>query len=339
LGFRRDIDARGFRALAAAAAIAAASMPLSGQQTASLRGPLPGFGGTFASATGATGAIGGPSLGLAFARPNGVGMEVGLAYLPPSRVAAVFPAYQAVLGDVGAAYALPFTSNLLLIRAGGSFLLNADGQGDLGPYAGIAIVHPLAGRLALRAGVSSRYWIEGPGVGAGADLGITWLPRPRPRPAERPKHPREPHAIDGWNVGAAGTLYGAAFGGDDLTFWGPSFVVSRVVERGVGFESGVTYLVPTGFYGFTGLGLDLGLAYGIPLASRTVLLVRGGASAVGGGDSDGSQGAAVGLYPGVGLVRRLTGRLGARLDVTPRFWLGGSPTVTIGASAALVLLP
>ncbi len=333
------MDARRLHTLVVAAAIAAAASPLSGQQIASLRGAMPGVGGTVITATGASGAIGGPRLDLVFMRPNGVGLGFGLAYLPPSRVAAVFPAYQALVSDVGAAFALPVASNLLLIRAGGSFLLNADGQGDLGPYVGAGVIHPLTGRLALRAGVSGRYWIEGPGLGASADLGLSWLPRPRTPTSERPASPAVPQRIDGWIIGAGATLYAATFGGDDLAFWGPSFVVSRVSPRGVGFESGLTYLVPTGFYGFTGLAVDAGMTFGIPLSSGTTVLLRGGASALAGGDSDGSQGAAVALYPGVGLVQRLAGPLGLRLDVTPRFWLAESFAATIGAAVGLVLQP
>jgi hypothetical protein len=320
-------------------AVAGAASPLGGQQATRPHGTVPGAGGTFTTATGATGAIAGPRIDLVFLRPGGVGLDFGLAYLPPSRIAEVFPSYQAVLGDVGAAYSLPLVSDLLLFRAGGSFLLNADGQGDFGPYVGIGIVHPLMGRLALRAGASSRYWIEGPGFGAGADLGFVLLPKPQMRASQPPRSRGEPRRIDGWAVGAAGSLHAASFGNGGLAFWGPSFVVSRITPRGIGFESGITYLVPSGAYGFTGLALDLGIAYGMPLGTGTVLLLRGGASAIAGGDSDGSQGAAVGLYPGVGLVHRLAGPLGLRLDVTPRFWLGESSATTVGAAVGLVLLP
>jgi hypothetical protein len=300
---------------------------------------MPGAGGTFTTATGATGAIAGPRIDLVLLRPGGVGLDFGLAYLPPSRIAEVFPSYQAVLGDVGAAYALPIVSDLLLFRAGGSFLLNSDGQGDFGPYVGIGIVHRIADRLALRAGLSGRYCIEGPGFGAGADLGLVWLPSPRTRPSEGPPPLSEPRGIRGWTFGAAGGLFASSFSGDDLALWGPSVVVSRVTPRGIGFESAITYLVPTGNYGLTGLALDVGMTYGIPLGMGTVVLLRGGASAVVGGDSDGSQGAAVGLYPGVGLMQRLAGPLGLRLDVTPRFWLGESSAATVGAAVGLVLLP
>lgn len=335
----QDLGARGTRALALTAAIAAASSSLDGQQIASSRGPMPGAGGAYVTATGATGAIGGPRLDLLFLRPTGIGLDFGLVYLPPSRVASVFPAYRAVLSDVGAAFALPLTSTLLLFRAGGGFVLNADGQGDLGPYVGVGVVHPLTGRLALRAGVSGRYWIEGPGIGAGADLGLAWLPRPRPPTTQRAKPPASARRFDGWTIGAGASLYAASFASDDLALWGPSFAVSRATTRGVGFESGLTYLVPTGFYGFTGLALDIGMTYGIPLSSGTTVLLRGGASALAGGDSDGSQGAAVGLYPGVGLMQRLSGKLGIRLDVTPRFWLGESSAGTIGAGIGLLLAP
>jgi hypothetical protein len=83
----------------------------------------------------------------------------------------------------------------------------------------------------------------------------------------------------------------------------------------------------------------LGMTYGLPLGRGAVVLLRGGVSALAGGDSDGSHGAAVGLYPGVGLVQHLAGPIAIRLDVTPRFWLGALSTGTVGASVGLVLLP
>jgi hypothetical protein len=120
---------------------------------------------------------------------------------------------------------------------------------------------------------------------------------------------------------------------------GPSVQVARLAPRRVGFEAGLTYVTPAGPYEFTGLALDLGLAYGQPFGTRPLLLLRGGLTLLVGGDSDGGGGAAAAVTPGLGLVVPLGGRLGLRFDASPRFWITEFPLVTFGAGAGLVLLP
>lgn len=144
----------------------------------------------------------------------------------------------------------------------------------------------------------------------------------------------------GWTVGLGGTATWwtdteAAF---DAAY-GPAVQLSYVRPRGLGVDVRAAYVLPTGFYGLTGISGILGLTYGMP-AGRHLVQLKAGASGLAGGDSDGSIIAGGGPYGGLGLVVRLSGRLGIQGDVLARYYHTGDGGV-FAPSAALgvVLLP
>jgi hypothetical protein len=175
----------------------------------------------------------------------------------------------------------------------------------------------------------------------GAEAGVVWFLAPPAGGglAQSPSHSEGPaDPLDGWSFGGGFNLFAAA--SDNVgRLLGPSVQVARLAPGRVGFEAAVTYLAPNGNYDFTGLALDLGLAYGQPIGTRPLLLLRGGLSLLAGGDNDGGGGGAAAVTPGLGLVVPLAGRLGFRIDVSPRFWVTGFSRATFGASAGIVLLP
>lgn len=143
--------------------------------------------------------------------------------------------------------------------------------------------------------------------------------------------------FDGWMLGIAASLVAQSQRDWGLSLWGPGVTLAQVGAGKVGFETTFSFIMPTGRYDFTGVSLDLDLAYGLPAGSSALLLLRLGATALAGGDSDGTGGGSAALYPGVGYLRRLSGPLALRLDVTPRLWVLETTALTFGASAGLVL--
>jgi hypothetical protein len=311
------------------------------EPAAPMRGPGASFGGAFTTGTGATGTTGGVVARLTELRPRGVGLELGLVYLVSSATHSVFPGYSAAFADLGAVYAVPRGASAVLLRSGGSFVLNGNGSGDLAPYLGVGLITPISDRLGARFDAMGRYWIAGPGLGVGAEAGLVWFLTSRAgigapeSPRRSTETARQP---DGWSFGGGVNLIASTTENLDGLL-GPHVQVARLAPGRLGFEAGLTYITPAGRYDFTGLALDLGLAYGQPIGTRPLLLLRGGLTMLVGGDNDGGGGAAAALTPGVGLVVPLAGRLGLRFDVSPRIWFGEFAPTTFGASAAMVLLP
>ncbi len=130
------------------------------------------------------------------------------------------------------------------------------------------------------------------------------------------------HVLDGWALGGAFSIIAMGSNGNiNDTLWGPSVYIARLNPGGIGFDFGVTYLVPTGFYDFTGLSADVALSYGFPITRSTMFLLRGGAVFAFGGNSDGGAGGDVSVYPGIGVAQRLVGSLVVSAEVAERFWL------------------
>lgn len=145
--------------------------------------------------------------------------------------------------------------------------------------------------------------------------------------------------VRGWTFGASGM---AMVWTDDTApfdvLGGPGFQLGYIRPRGVGMDFRGAYLVPTGFYGLTGVSGILGLSYSLPAGTHIVQL-KAGAAAFGGGDSDGSIFAGGGPYGGVGAVLRIAGRLGLQSDVLARYYETGDRGVFApSASVGLVLL-
>lgn len=138
-----------------------------------------------------------------------------------------------------------------------------------------------------------------------------------------------------WLLTASGAAHwigweqGASLGGS-LTF-------GRYVPKRLGFEVGLSYAGPAGFYNFTGAVLDVGATYTIPARSMSVAL-SAGASAIVGGDSDGTGGAAGGGYGSVAALWRITPVLVLRTGVVGRLTTAGPvyfvPTGQIGLGVA-----
>jgi hypothetical protein len=223
-------------------------------------------------------------------------------------------------------------STELVLAAGGTVLLNANGSGEAAPHLKLGALHMLSGRMAIRADVVGRYWARARRFGAGLDGGLLWLRDP-PEQAERRVMEHPP--IDGWVVGAAAGPLALRQREWDLSFWGPSLSLARINPGALGFETALWFIVPTGRYDFTGVSLDLGLVHGLTLGSSSTALLRLGATALVGGDSDGTGGGSGAVYAGVGLVQRLVGPLSLRLDLTPRVWVLETTSITFGGSAGL----
>ena len=143
---------------------------------------------------------------------------------------------------------------------------------------------------------------------------------------------------DGWAFGVGGLLIHFSDAGDISNLGGPAVQISRVTPRGLGFDARLGYIMPTGFYSFTGLTGLAGLSYGVPAGSH-LLLLKGGVTGFLGGDSDGTGVAAGGPYFGAGMVLRLSARAGLQLDGLLRFYSGTAGGVAPSVGAALVILP
>jgi hypothetical protein len=270
-------------------------------------------------------------------RPSGINFDFGLGYLFPSRTSDVYPSYGAITTDLGLGYPVPLRSLTVLLGAGGSFVLNSNGSGDGAPYARLGALYALSPRVSIRADLAARYWLDAGSIGAGLDVAAVWLPKPNAPTAAR-RGPGDA-VFDGWVFGAAANLLAVSQATWEITLWGPQIAASRITAGGFGFETGLSYVAPSGFYGFNGVSLDLGLVYSARLRASSLVLLRLGGTGLVGGDSDGSGGGAGALYPGVGFIQQISGPIGVRVDVTPRLWVSEDAAVTLGASAGLVVRP
>jgi len=144
---------------------------------------------------------------------------------------------------------------------------------------------------------------------------------------------------DGWYLTGGANLLATSFGVDGYALGGPSIGTGTVRPGRIGIQVATTYLVPTGPYDLTGAALELGLGYGFPAGSRSVLVAHAGLAGVIGGDNDGGAGGAGAFATGLTFVTRLHGRVGLRLDLAPKLWINRSTPITFGAGAGLVLLP
>lgn len=320
-----------------------ATMSAQSEPLPTLRGSIASLGGAFMTATGGTGPTGGLMARLGSLSPRRPQFDAGLGYFAPSRTDPVFGRYSAAFAEVGASYAVPRGASTVLLRTGGSFLLNANGDGDLAPYVGVGVLHPVSSRFGVRFDLSGRYWLEGPGPGLGTEASIVWFMASRDNSPATPSSPAPPAnrtvaRLDGWSFGGSANLIGTELADLDRLF-GPSLQVTRLAPGRLGFEGAITYVTPTGFYDFSGLALDLGFAYAVPVGTRPLLLLESGLTLLAGGDSDGGGGAAAALAPGTGLVVPVAGRLGIRLGISPRLWLTEHRGITFGASAGILLLP
>lgn len=307
--------------------------PAAAQET-QRRGLVPSVGLTSMSATGVTGATVGIRAGLLHARSNGVGFDFGIGYFIPSRVSEPFSRYSAIATDIGLAYQRPLGAPHLLLSAGGSFLLNSNGSGGVGPHVKLGVSRPLGDQFGIRLDFVAQYWLDSPGFGAGADVALEW----RQEPVLRARSATTARSLDSWMVGANASLVASSHENWDVTFRGPGAAVARIVTGGVGFETALVFIMPAGRYDFTGASLDLGLAYGLPAGQSALLLPRVGVTALIGGDSDGTGGGAGAIYAGAGFLQRITGRLAFRLNLTPRVWVLENATITFGGSAGLVFV-
>lgn len=321
------------RCLAALCLLLLSRVPATAQET-HRSGLVPSIGLASLSASGVTGPAVGIRAGLLAARSNGVGFDFGIGYFAPSRVSNAFPRHSAVATDIGLAYQRPLGSSRLLLGAGGSFLLNSNGSGGLGPHVTLGVARPLGDRFGIRLDLTGRYWLDSPGFGAGALAALEWLQKPALRTAPGIAD----HTLEGWVVGANASLLAASHADWDVSFRGPGAAAARIVAGSVGFETMLVFIMPAGRYDFTGASLDLGLAYGLPAGESTLLLPRVGVTALVGGDADGTGGGAGAIYAGTGFLQRLAGRLALRLDLTPRVWVLENASITFGGSAGLVLV-
>jgi len=144
---------------------------------------------------------------------------------------------------------------------------------------------------------------------------------------------------DGWYLTGGANLLAARFGEDNFTLGGPSIGLGTVRPGRIGVQIATTYLMPTGRYDLTGAALELGLGYGFPAGSRSVLVAHAGLAGLIGGDNDGGAGGAGAFATGLTFVTRLHDRIGLRLDLAPKLWINRSTPITFGAGAGLVLLP
>jgi len=128
-------------------------------------------------------------------------------------------------------------------------------------------------------------------------------------------------ALDGWAVEGTYHLVAAVHESSDDVVQGPSVCAARLHPGGIGFEFGITYILPAGFYDFTGLAADVAITYGLGIRHGSLLVLKAGAVGAFGGNSDGSAGGDVAAGPGIGLVQGLGGRLAAFAEISVRFWL------------------
>ncbi|MBU8932718.1 MAG: hypothetical protein KOO62_01805 [candidate division Zixibacteria bacterium] len=146
------------------------------------------------------------------------------------------------------------------------------------------------------------------------------------------------HLLDGWALGAAYSLVsGEGEESAENGLKGPSFHLVRANPNGIGIEFGGTYLVPSGFYSWTGLSLDIALNFHLRKGSSTIVLLKLGTVGFIGGNSDGGGGGDGALFPGLGMMYRLTNSLILSADVSMRFWLGYEGWTSPGARASLLL--
>lgn len=174
---------------------------------------------------------------------------------------------------------------------------------------------------------------------AASSLLVCWLLHPTPTqaqagPADGASSPR------GWVWGATGMISAWTKESDAFDrLGGPGAHLGWVWPRNVGFELRAGYLMPTGFYGLSGIWGQLAFTYSVPAGDHLVQLKGGGAGFFG-GDSDGSIGAAGGPLVGTGLLLRLASRFGIQVDgFTQLFYQASDWVVSPGVAVSVVLLP
>lgn len=150
----------------------------------------------------------------------------------------------------------------------------------------------------------------------------------------------EIHKLDGWVLGGGFCIVANKFDNYDEALQGPTMYLSRLNPGGIGFDFGLSYIMPAGFYHYKGLSASLELTYGLPVTPVTLLMLKGGAIACAGGDSDGSGGGGVGFSPGIGLMHRLAGPLTVSASIVKRIWIasGDFDMETFGARFGLSLM-
>jgi hypothetical protein len=145
------------------------------------------------------------------------------------------------------------------------------------------------------------------------------------------------HALDGWLLGGAFNIISTGIGNTGAdTLWGPSLHLYRLNPGGIGFDFGFTYILPSGFYGFTGLSAEVALSYGFSITNGTIFLLKGGVSGLVGGDSDGSAGGNAAIFPGIGMAQQIVGPLAINAEVIFRIWVADEKP-TVGGRLGLLL--
>ena len=146
--------------------------------------------------------------------------------------------------------------------------------------------------------------------------------------------------LEGWTVGPS--AFGLLWTITDVGFeklGGVGLQLGHLKPLGFGFDFRAAYFFPAGRFRAAGVSAILGTAYGLP-AGPALFQLKAGAAGLVGGDNDGTPVVTAGPYVGVGLVGRVTGRLGVQGDVLARFYVtSGDPAFAPSAAIGLLLLP
>lgn len=131
-----------------------------------------------------------------------------------------------------------------------------------------------------------------------------------------------------WTLGAGGIFIDYSAGRQSFDkLAGPAALVSRINPGGIGFDFRAAYILPTGFYNLRAVSGILGVSYSLPFGLN-LLQLKGGATGVFGGDSDGSIFGAGGPYLGLAWLLPVGTRAGLQLDGLVRFYQSGDGDVT-----------
>jgi hypothetical protein len=137
-----------------------------------------------------------------------------------------------------------------------------------------------------------------------------------------------PRLRPNWTLGAGGIFINYSGGRQSFDkLAGPAALVSRINPAGIGFDFRAAYILPTGFYNLRAVSGILGLSYSVPFGLN-LLQLKGGATGVFGGDSDGSIFGAGGPYLGLAWLLPVGTRAGLQLDGLMRFYQSGDGDVT-----------
>jgi hypothetical protein len=137
-----------------------------------------------------------------------------------------------------------------------------------------------------------------------------------------------PRLRPNWTLGVGGIFINYSGGSQSFdNLAGPAALVSRINPGGVGFDFRAAYILPTGFYNLRAVSGILGLNFSVPFGLN-LLQLKGGATGVFGGDSDGSIFGAGGPYLGVACLLPIGSRAGLQIDGLVRFYQSGDGDVT-----------